>query len=150
MSVMFEAPPCGNRTIYAEDCLKILSDHRAFPDNCIDLIYLDPPFNSKSKYNLPFPKEYKQQVDLKPVMAFNDTWTWGRDSVEYLDELKNSSYHDQKIANLISLTKEINREKPTSKESTSAYLVNMAVRLKTMYRVLNLSTYIVIQRQATT
>lgn len=133
---MFEEPTCGNRTIYAHDCLNVLSDTSAFPDECINLIYLDPPFNSKSKYNLPFPKEYRKQLDLKPVMAFNDTWTWGGDSVQYFEELKNGSYDDSKLANFISLTKEIRQEKHSSKDSMSAYLVNMAVRLKEMRRVL--------------
>ncbi len=64
-----------NRTIYANDCLEVLNDRVALPDNSIDLIYLDPPFNSKSNYNLPFKGKYKS--DTKPVLAFEDTWNWG-------------------------------------------------------------------------
>ena len=36
------------RQLFAEDCLKTLSDELAISPSSIDLIYLDPPFNSKS------------------------------------------------------------------------------------------------------
>ncbi|WP_206214925.1 hypothetical protein [Desulfovibrio sp. ZJ746] len=37
-----------NNTLHYGDCLNIL---REMPENCIDLIYLDPPFNSNRDYN---------------------------------------------------------------------------------------------------
>lgn len=77
----------ATRTIYARDCLEVMSDTIAFPEGCVDLIYLDPPFNSKSKYNIPFPKEYKDRQDLKPVMAFQDTWSWGEEQEKQLEQL---------------------------------------------------------------
>ena len=76
------------RTIYAEDCLDVLNDARALPDESVDLIYLDPPFNSKSTYNLPFKDQYKK--DAKPVMAFKDTWTWSDIEEANLENLKSS------------------------------------------------------------
>ena len=127
---------CKSRTLFARDCLEVLLDESTFPDECIDLIYLDPPFNSKSKYNLPFPKEYKKKEDLEPVMAFNDMWSWGSDCVQYLTRLKKGSFPDVKIADLITLTKRVRLEKNTSKDSMAAYLVNMAIRLQAMRRVL--------------
>ena len=39
------------RILYSDDCL---NDELALPTVSVDLIYLDPPFNSKSIYNLPF------------------------------------------------------------------------------------------------
>lgn len=75
-----------NRTIYAKDCLDVLNDSRALPDESVDLIYLDPPFNSKSNYNLPFRGQYKR--DAKPVAAFKDTWSWAENEDESLDKLK--------------------------------------------------------------
>ena len=75
-----------NRTIYAKDCLDVLNDRDALPDGSIDLIYLDPPFNSKSDYNLPFKGQYKK--DAKPAMAFKDTWSWTEDEKENLDQLR--------------------------------------------------------------
>lgn len=63
-----------NRILYADDCLNVLNDEVAIPSRSVDLIYLDPPFNSKSEYNLPFKGKYKS---AKPVEAFKDTWEWG-------------------------------------------------------------------------
>lgn len=76
-----------NRILYAEDCLDVLNNEYALPNGSVDLIYLDPPFNSKSNYNLPFKGKYKK--DAKPVEAFTDTWTWGEKEKGQLDKLKN-------------------------------------------------------------
>ena len=38
--------------LYFGDNLEILRNRDYFPDECIDLIYLDPPFNSKATYNV--------------------------------------------------------------------------------------------------
>ena len=73
-------------TIYAKDCLDVISDHNALPNESVDLIYLDPPFNSKSNYNLPFKGQYKK--DIRPVMAFKDTWSWTEEEDDNLDRLK--------------------------------------------------------------
>ena len=74
------------RIIYAQDCLDVLNDRTALPDESVDLIYLDPPFNSKSNYNLPFKGQYKK--DVKPVMAFRDTWSWSDQEEENLNYLR--------------------------------------------------------------
>ena len=37
--------------LYYGDNLLVLRDRAAFPDECVNLIYLDPPFNSKRDYN---------------------------------------------------------------------------------------------------
>ena len=42
-----------NRILNADDCLNVLNDEIALPSGSVDLIYLDPSFNSKSIYNLP-------------------------------------------------------------------------------------------------
>ena len=72
-----------NRTIFAKDCLDVLTN--TLEEDSIDLIYLDPPFNSKSHYNLPFKGKYGK--DFKPVMAFKDTWSWTEDEDDYLYKL---------------------------------------------------------------
>jgi len=125
-----------NRTLFAHDCLDVLSDTNAFPDKCIDLIYLDPPFNSKAIYNLPFPMKYKQQEDFKPVMAFNDTWSWNDECIQQLRRLELGKGEDRTLAELVKLTRSIRNEKTYTKDSMSAYLISMAVRLKQMRRVL--------------
>ena len=61
--------------IYYGDCLDVMQGlvQRGIK---VDLIYLDPPFNSQAKYNVLFGKsEDKAQVE-----AFQDTWTWTEDS----------------------------------------------------------------------
>ena len=39
---------------YFGDNLKWLADRREFPDASVDLVYLDPPFNSNADYNVLF------------------------------------------------------------------------------------------------
>ncbi|MDE2854956.1 MAG: hypothetical protein OXN88_12355 [Chloroflexota bacterium] len=74
-----------NRILFAADCLDVLNDSVAIPDASIDLIYLDPPFNSNSKYNLPFKGRDKTH---KPVEAFVDIWKWSDQDAETLDDLQ--------------------------------------------------------------
>jgi len=42
--------------LYFGDNLKWLSDRKEFPDASVDLVYLDPPFNSNADYNVLFRK----------------------------------------------------------------------------------------------
>ncbi len=73
-----------DRILYSDDCLRVLNDHSALPTGSVDLIYLDPPFNSKSTYNLPFPEINK---DNRAVEAFTDTWTWSNKEDALLRDL---------------------------------------------------------------
>ena len=122
------------RTIFAKDCLDVLNDPNALPDESVDLIYLDPPFNSKSTYNLPFKGQYKR--DAKPVMAFKDTWSWTENEEENLSRLKSGEGKDCLLAEIVEIAKRVFKERPNAAVSTSAYLLNMAIRLKPMKRVL--------------
>ncbi len=60
--------------LYFGDNLDILREH--IKDESIDLIYLDPPFNSKQAYNLLFKTPKGQNSDAE-ITAFEDTWHWG-------------------------------------------------------------------------
>ena len=122
----------GNRILYADDCLDVLTDEAALPSESVDLIYLDPPFNSKSDYNLPFKGKYK---NAKPVEAFTDTWRWGKQQDEHLEELHDNSLYStqKKLAEFVDLVRK--NEGPRG-VSLSAYLINMAVRLLPMKRIL--------------
>jgi len=62
--------------LYYGDNLKILRD---ISDNTIDLVYLDPPFNSKATYNVLF-KEPSGKSSEAQITAFEDTWHWGNES----------------------------------------------------------------------
>ncbi len=57
--------------LYFGDNLLILRDW--FPDACVDLIYLDPPFNSNRSYNLLF-KEKSGEGSAAQLEAFGDLW----------------------------------------------------------------------------
>lgn len=53
-------------TLYFGDCLDVMREH--IPDGSVDLIYLDPPFNSKRIYNA--------SMGGAQWVAFKDTWQW--------------------------------------------------------------------------
>lgn len=120
-----------NRTLFADDCLNVLNDTEALPDECVDLIYLDPPFNSNSTYNLPFKGKDKT---LRPVEAFKDTWKWGDKEEALLESFKRRP-QKRHMANLVEYALEIAGGR-AKKNNLGAYLVNMAARLEPMKRVL--------------
>src|SRR5207237_3023617 len=62
--------------LYFGDNLKWLSDRREFPDASVDLVYLDPPFNSNADYNVLF-REASGAASYAQIKAFTDTWHWG-------------------------------------------------------------------------
>jgi adenine specific DNA methylase Mod len=53
--------------LYFGDNLRWLSDRKEFPDSSVDLVYLDPPFNSNADYNVLFRTE---RVEAPPQMDF--------------------------------------------------------------------------------
>lgn len=59
--------------LYYGDNLEIL--RRYIPDSSVDLVYLDPPFNSNRDYNVIFKDESGRQSDAQ-LLAFEDTWHW--------------------------------------------------------------------------
>jgi len=91
-----------NRTLFAADCLDVLKDPAAIPDASIDLIYLDPPFNSNSNYNLPFRGKDKTR---KPVEAFVDIWKWSDQDAKALDELQRNP-RSQSLATIVKFAQE--------------------------------------------
>jgi site-specific DNA-methyltransferase (adenine-specific) len=60
----------GKNRLYFGDNLNILRDH--VTDAVVDLIYLDPPFNSNANYNVPF-KEKSGEESAAQITAFEDT-----------------------------------------------------------------------------
>ncbi len=61
-----------NKLFYGDN-LNIL--RRYLKDESVDLIYLDPPFNSNRNYNVLFKDESGMEADSQ-IMAFEDTWHW--------------------------------------------------------------------------
>jgi site-specific DNA-methyltransferase (adenine-specific) len=61
--------------LYFGDNLVWLRNTKEFPDASVDLVYLDPPFNSNADYNVLF-REASGQASQAQFHAFTDTWTW--------------------------------------------------------------------------
>lgn len=60
-------------TLYYGDNLDVLRRH--IEDHSVDLVYLDPPFNSNATYNVLFSEQDGTQAAAQ-VVAFDDTWRW--------------------------------------------------------------------------
>jgi site-specific DNA-methyltransferase (adenine-specific) len=68
--------PILNQLFYGDN-LAVLRDHIA--DQSVDLIYLDPPFNSRQDYNVLF-AEKDGARSASQITAFKDTWEWNEES----------------------------------------------------------------------
>jgi site-specific DNA-methyltransferase (adenine-specific) len=82
--------------LYFGDNLDIL--RRQARDSSVDLIYLDPPFNSNATYNVLF-KEKTGEESAAQIMAFEDTWQWGLESEAVYKEIVTSG--PRKLADLM-------------------------------------------------
>lgn len=65
----------SKNTLFYGDNLPILREHLA--DESIDLIYLDPPFNSNRSYNVLFKNEQGKEPESS-IQAFEDAWHWNQ------------------------------------------------------------------------
>ncbi len=72
-------------TLYYGDCLEVM---RKFPPNWVDLICLDPPFNSNEKYSAIF-KGSGMNIDPQ-IKAFDDTWTYNEIASERVENVKDA------------------------------------------------------------
>ncbi len=107
----------GNRTLFTCDNLSVM---QGLNSESIDLIYLDPPFNSKRNYAAPIGSQ-------AAGAAFKDTWN--------LDDIKREWIEDIEADNK-STWASIVSAGHISGESTQAYLTYMAIRLIEMRRIL--------------
>ena len=112
--------------LYFGDNLDIMREH--ISDESVDLIYLDPPFNSKATYNVLF-KEKNGTESAAQITAFEDTWHW--------DISSESTYHElvqkgpKKLSDLMQALRSF-----LGQNDMMAYLTMMAIRLVEMRRVL--------------
>ena len=113
--------------LYFGDNLEILRNHEYFPDECVDLIYLDPPFNSKKDYNVLFKENGGAQSEAQ-IKAFTDTWHWVGAVQTYHDIVTNGPL---KVAKLIDALHDA-----IGGNDVMAYLVMMTARLIELHRVL--------------
>jgi site-specific DNA-methyltransferase (adenine-specific) len=113
-------------TLYYGDNLPILCEY--IKDESIDLIYLDPPFNSNRSYNVLFKDESGSSSDAQ-IAAFDDTWHWGPSAEAIYDELLTCCKPE--VGTMISALRQFIGE-----NQMMAYLVMMAARLVELHRVL--------------
>jgi DNA modification methylase len=70
-------------TLYYGDNLQVIREH--IPGESVDLVYLDPPFNSNASYNVLF-RERTGEESPAQIKAFTDTWEWTQET-EYTFEV---------------------------------------------------------------
>lgn len=123
--------------LYFGDNLGILQNE--IPDACVDLVYLDPPFNSKADYNVLY-KNSSGEASAAQATAFKDTWEWDEAAAEAYHEIQTSARIPQNLKNLMSALK-LFLTGDTGKKGNSmmAYLTMMALRLVELHRVLKRS-----------
>ena len=123
MTIITTSKAVKNRLFYG-DCLDVLKN--SIDDESIDLIYIDPPFNSKRNYNVLF-----ESIDMSDTKAqkeaFADTWS----NVKYLDQLAELQGLHLDLWKFLNTLDSIN----VSKGAVS-YLTTMALRILYMHRKL--------------
>lgn len=112
--------------LYYGDNLDVLRTH--IPDESVDLIYLDPPFNSNAGYNVLFKSASGAGADAS-IEAFDDTWTWGESSQNALMDIASGT--NRPLTVMMNAMHSAIGENPLM-----AYLAMMAVRLVELHRVL--------------
>src|SRR5437588_4527949 len=115
--------------LYFGDNLQWLRNRNEFPNESVDLVYLDPPFNSNADYNVLF-RETSGQVSQAQFHAFTDTWSWA-DAAEtyhqFIDTCPNVA-----VVEMMEAFHSFLKNSPMM-----AYLAMMAPRLVELHRVLN-------------
>ena len=116
----------SDNRLYYGDNLFILREYIA--DESVDLIYLDPPFNSSRSYNVLFRDESGQDSEAQ-IVAFEDTWHWGQTAeATFRDLVLNSP---PGVGTAIEAMRAL-----IGTNQMMAYLVMMTARLVELHRVL--------------
>ena len=115
--------------LYYGDNLEILRQYVA--DESVDLVYLDPPFNSNATYNVLF-KERTGEESPAQIKAFTDTWEWTRESERTFEqEIIGNPAASPKVKEMIGAFLNF-----IGRNAMMAYLVMMTPRLVELHRVL--------------
>ncbi len=114
-----------NQLFYGDN-LQILREQ--FATESIDLIYLDPPFNSQASYNVLF-KAHTGEQSQAQIEAFEDTWHWNDHAESAFDAVMRCDNTD--VAEMLRAMRSFLKE-----NDMMAYLTMMAVRLLELHRVL--------------
>jgi len=111
--------------LYYGDNLDIL--RRYISDESVDLVYLDPPFNSRATYNLLFAERSGARAAAQ-IKVFGDTWTWDHSAALVYEETVESG---GQIARALQAFRAL-----LGNSNMLAYLAMMAPRLLELRRVL--------------
>ena len=112
--------------LYFGDNLDVLREH--IPDESVDLIYLDPPFNSNATYNVLF-RERSGEESAAQITAFEDTWQWSIESERaYQDVVTRTG---GKLGELLQAMRSF-----LGPNDMMAYLTMMAQRLQALHSAL--------------
>src|ERR1017187_8291634 len=111
--------------LYYGDNLTVLRG--VFNDESVDLIYLDPPFNSQATYNVLFRSTAGEQSRAQ-IEAFEDTWRWGDEAELAFDGVM---HNQTTVAEMLRAMRSFLKE-----TYMMAYLCMMAVRILELHRVL--------------
>ena len=122
---MTRRTPEANALFYGDN-LDIL--RRYIADESVDLVYLDPPFNSNATYNVLF-RAPGGEASQAQIEAFDDTWHWNDKAEKAFDEVMTSGNTD--AAEMLRAMRSFLKE-----NDMMAYLTMMAVRLLELHRVL--------------
>jgi DNA modification methylase len=118
-----------NRLFYGDN-LEILRGHVA--DESVDLVYLDPPFNSNRSYNVIFSRHAGDtDDDSAQIEAFDDTWHWTPTTDQHYQRYALTGALPTPVADALTAFRTLLGE-----NDAMAYLVNMAPRLVELHRVL--------------
>lgn len=118
--------PITGNTLYYGDNLDILREY--IPSASVDLIYLDPPFNSSRNYNVLFKDESGKDSESQ-IVAFEDTWHWNKSAIDTYEYLTTQSA--PAVGKMIEALHGL-----VGPNQMLAYLVMMAARLVELHRVL--------------
>lgn len=119
-------PIMTQNTLFYGDNLDILREYIA--SDSIDLIYLDPPFNSSRNYNVLFKDESGKDSEAQ-IVAFEDTWHWNHTAEQTYNHLVTEA--PERVAAVIGALRSF-----IGHSEMMAYLVMMTVRLVELHRVL--------------
>jgi len=112
-------------TLYYGDNLDVL--RRYIKDESVDLVYLDPPFNSNATYNVLFAEKNGSRA-ASQIRAFEDTWTWSQEDEAVFAELVTAG---GRVAHVMQAFRSF-----LGPCDMLAYLVMMAPRLVDLRRVM--------------
>lgn len=118
----------NQNTLYYGDNLDILREY--IQSESIDLIYLDPPFNSKRNYNVLFKDESGVDSEAQ-ITAFDDTWHWNDVTEATYNEIATQVIASNEVATMIIALRGL-----LHNSQMMAYLVMMTARLIELHRVL--------------